>query len=353
MNKSEVPGSGNKRVVRIDADAAKRTDRFQDNSALIDLLSELKQLLEPVQQQLGFVQPKMPVGAIVGNPRSGTTLFQQWLASLGLFAYPSNLLTRFAYAPYVGALVQKMLFDPEYDFHNEFTDVQSAPSFESDLGKSKGALGSNEFQHFFRNHMPNFNLEWLDEQALEKVDCAGMAKGLASIEQGFGKPFTTKAHILQLNIGYFAERIPSLFWIHVIREPLFVMQSILLAREAYYGDRNTWWSSRPKEYELLKEMDVHHQIAGQVYFTEKGIRDGLKAVKEEQRTTVQYEAFCADPGSAYRQIAEKYSELGCELPSEYSGSAGFRCSNEIRLPKADIDGLQAAYDEFQNGLPVE
>ncbi len=351
MKKYDTPKSEHhNNEVRIDADAAKRTDRFRDNSALNDLLSELKQLLGPVQKKLDLTQPEMPIGCIVGNPRSGTTIFQQWLASLGPFSYPSNLLTRFAYAPYVGALVQKMLFDPEYDYQGDFADVQSALNFESNLGKSQGALGTNEFQHFFRNHMPNFNLEWLDEQALEKVDCEGLSKGLASIEKGFGKPFITKAHILQLNIPYFAEHIPSLFWIHVVREPIFVMQSILRAREAYYGNRETWWSSKPREYEQLKEMDIYHQVAGQVYFTGKAISDGLKAVPEGNRMSVEYESFCVDPQVVCRQIADKYSALGCQLPSEYKGSDSFKCSNEIRLPQEDIIGLRSAYHSFENGL---
>ena len=32
---------------------------------------------------------------VVGGPRSGSTVMMQWLASSGVFAYPSNLLSRF------------------------------------------------------------------------------------------------------------------------------------------------------------------------------------------------------------------------------------------------------------------
>ena len=200
--------------------------------------------------------------------------------------------------------------------------------------------------------MPNFHLEWLDEQRLKEVDCEGISKGLASIEKGYGKPFITKAHILQLNITYFAEHIPSLFWIHITREPEFVMQSILLAREAYYGSRQLWWSSKPREYEFLKEMDTYHQIAGQAYYTEKAIQEGLQSVPDERQITVSYEAFCAEPEVVYQDLVGKYAALGCDLPSDYEGPRSFLCGNAMRLPENEFKALESAYEDFVSGSIV-
>lgn len=327
---------------------AGRTAGFRDSESLNGLLKQLAQLLKPVQKELPYTTPIHPVGCIVGNPRSGTTLFQQWLASLDVFSYPTNFLTRFAYAPHIGALVQKMVFRPELDPHGDFADIQSGNNFESDLGKSTGALACNEFQHFFRNHMPNFDLEWLDDTTLEEVDCKGILQGLASIEAVFGAPFTTKANILQFNISYLAEHMKALFWLHVKREPIYNMQSVLIARKRYYGNQETWLSSKPKEYRWLRDMDVHHQIAGQVFFTDKAIEEGLGTLSEKRWMTVPYESFCHNPQTVYKTLRKKYSTLGCELPADYTGATSFKASNEIRLPAADIDALQAAYDEFSS-----
>lgn len=327
-----------------------RTPRFTHNDNLNSLLGELKELLEPVQGTLHFTGPHSPAGCIIGNPRSGSTLLLQWLASLDVFSYPSNLLTRFSYAPYIGALVQKMLFDPEFDYQGDFKDIQSDINFCSDLGKSTGALACNEFQHFFRNYMPNIDLQWLDDAMLKKVDCDSIQSGLVSIEKAFGKPFVTKANILQFNLDYFDEHLPSMIWIYIARDPIFVMQSILEAREKYYGNRVAWWSVKPKEYEWLEKMDLNHQIAGQVYYTGKAIKEGLICVPESRKISIEYESFCSDPEEAYHQIIAKYSAQGCHLPPEYKGPSAFKCGNGIRLPREDIDGLQAAYHEFENGL---
>ena len=78
---------------------AERTSEFRRNSLLEDLLAEVNDDLAASEKQLvrQYVDAKMefPLVLILGPLRSGTTLFMQWLASTGLFAYPSNFLSRF------------------------------------------------------------------------------------------------------------------------------------------------------------------------------------------------------------------------------------------------------------------
>lgn len=328
-----------------------RTPRFQDNLRLNALLEELKVMLRPLQDMLSVPESATPVACIVGTPRSGTTLLLQWMASIGSFSYPSNLLARFSYAPYIGARIQQMLFDPAFDYHGDFRDLHSAINFDSELGKSCGALACNEFQHFFRNYMPNTDFKWLDDDSVALVDCDGMSQGLASIEYAFGKPFVTKASLLQFNISYFAENIPRLFWFHIKRDPVFSMQSLLAAREKYYGSREIWWSAKPKEYDALKPMDVFHQIAGQVYFTRCAVESGMRKVPASHRMTIEYESFCQNPKSVYEKMVEKYAALGCELPPVYSAAKSFRCGNDVNRLDTNEDTLllKAAYDDFASG----
>jgi len=129
----------------------KRVDSFKVNPDLNSLIKELSELLKPIQlkKQKVFTENKYPILFIIGNPRSGTTLMLQWVASLKVFSYPSNVLNRFAFAPYIGAIVQQILFNEKYDFHNEFFDLKDRKDYSSDLGKTKGALAVSEFQHFY------------------------------------------------------------------------------------------------------------------------------------------------------------------------------------------------------------
>ena len=262
------------------------------NPNLDSLIAELSEFLTPVQSiitESHGCPPQWPVGLVVGCPRSGTTLLMQWLASLGVFSYPTNLLTRFAYAPYLGILFQKMLFDTDFAHQDDFCDLRPQDFFSSSLGKCRGVLAPNEFFHFWRRFMPNFDLQYLAEEQLSVVDFSSMVLELGLIEKGLGRPFFTKGLIQQYNIKTFYDEIPHLFFLSLLRNPIHVMQSILIAREEFYGTRDLWWSVRPEEYIFLKDMDIYHQVAGQVYFTEQAIANGLKDIPQASQLAVEYE----------------------------------------------------------------
>ncbi len=327
-----------------------KSDSFKQNRNLSDIIDDLSGLLKPIQlrEQNKFANNKWPLGFVIGSPRSGTTLILQWLSSLGFFSYPTNVLNRFAYAPYVGALIQNMLFSPEFDFHNEFDDLKVTNNFESNLGKTKGALAPSEFQHFFRNYMPNFDPEFLDKSYINKVDFKGILNGLASIEHVFGKPFVMKNVMLQYNLLEFFNYIPNSIFIYIKRDPIFNMQSLLLAREKYYSTRNIWWSVKPKAYEFLKDMDIFHQVAGQVYFTNLEIENSLEKIPESNKLTVDYNLFCENPSLIFEELEQKYDLNGYKFQNIYQGEKYFKVSNKYRLNKTEIEKLNNAYDIFNN-----
>ncbi len=332
-------------------DGETRSTGSSSNEKLDALLAELKDLLSPMQEAVNyrFESPRHPVALIIGPPRSGSTVFLQFLAATGAFAYPTNMLTRFAYAPYVGALIQKMLFDKEYDFQGEFGDIQSGLNYHSDLGKSQGPLATSEFYHFWRCYVPGYFPKPFTRDELGTIDHVELSKALASIESAFEKPFVAKGMLLQFNLQWFFEKMPFVFFIRLTRDPLFVTQSLIESRERYYGCRETWWSTQPKEYDGLRDLDVYHQIAGQVFYTERAIDEGLKEIPEKNQLHVRYEEFCESPADVFAVLAEKYRVLGYELRSESNAPSTFECGNTIRLPGRDIEGLESAYRDFASG----
>ena len=84
-----------------------RTPVFQRNESLESLLNSLNELLGAVENRAIESIPASvgdhPIIFIMGPHRSGTTLLMQWLASLGIIAYPTNVLSRFYSAPVIGA----------------------------------------------------------------------------------------------------------------------------------------------------------------------------------------------------------------------------------------------------------
>lgn len=327
----------------------RRLSDFRPNENLDNLIKELSGLLSPVQNSLQkkYKSNKYPFLFLVGSPRSGTTLFLQWLASLNLFSYPTNVLNRFAYAPYIGAQIQKILFDRTFDYSGEFGDINSSISFSSNLGKTKGALATNEFQHFFRNYMDNFTPQYLNRKEIQNVDFVGIKQGLSSIEAVFDKPFAVKFMMLQFNLEIAFKTMQNSIFTYIKREPIFNMQSLLLARQKYYGDRNVWWSVKPKEINKLTRMDSYNQIAGQVYFTNKAIEESLMEMPAGNKVEILYEDFCQSPEKYYHIIREKYNLHDYELPVDYHGISSFQNANRFILSIEEIKRLENAYQYFK------
>lgn len=328
-----------------------RKVEFQSNPKLDALINRLKFLLEPIQalENRKYIAPKHPIVLILGLSRTGTTLLTQILAASNKFAYPTNFLSRFAYAPLIGALIQEMIFNPEYDFRGELSDIQSAIDFESDLGKTSNALGISEFFHFWRKFFPNYEPSHLVDNELELVDVNRMRSEIASIESVFDKPFMSKGKMLQFNVNFFLQRIPEILFIHIKRQPRYVMQSILQSRRRYYGRDDIWWSVKPKEYEWLSSMDHFYQIAGQVLFTKKEIDEQLAEVEENRKIICHYEDLCANPQGLYNELQKKVKEQGYNLDTYYFDES-FTPGNSIRIDKNEIYQLEKAYDDLSSCL---
>lgn len=327
-----------------------RTKSYRRNERLDTLLAELQHMLEPAEQTAiaSFNELRAPCLLLVGNPRSGTTIFMQCLNATGLFAVPSNLLSRFSYAPYIGAKIQRLLFDPIFSYKEELTDInQSGLSLSSELGKTKGALAPSEFFHFWRRFLPNYDPEFLDEEQCRKIDRNGLRQSIAAIEAVFERPFAAKAIILQYNLQELANAVRKVVFVHMKRHPFFVMQSILLAREAFYNDRSCWWSVKPRQYPQLQGLNPYEQIAGQVWYTNKSLKDQSRQfLKKKQWIDLDYAEFCRNPKASLDPIISCYRDFGVNLPAMNHLPPTLSSGDSVRLSGEDIERLLAAYSRF-------
>lgn len=325
-----------------------RTKNFQRNQKLERLLEEINGLLAPLEAEIvtEYRMPRYPVVLVVGAPRCGSTLMMQWLASTSRFAYPTNLLSRFYRAPFIGAKIQQLLADPEYSFRDEILDFGHDMSFTSSLGKTAGALSPNEFWYFWRRFIPIIEPSYMDDELLSKVRAKEFVAELAAIEAVFGKPLALKGTIMELNIPFFSGILDRALFLFVRRHPFFNVQSLIESRERYFGDRSAWYSIKPKEYVKLKDLDPIEQIAGQVYFTNRAIEEGVGQIDTFRKLVVDYEEFCQNPEGLFAQLAERFSQQGYYTQWEYTGPEQFRTTNQIRLAGTDCKRIVEAYKRF-------
>jgi hypothetical protein len=325
-----------------------RQKAFQRNQSLEELLTELSNLLAPVEAKIAaqYEQPKNPVVFVVSAPRSGSTLMMQWLAATGLFAYPTNLMSRFYAAPYVGAKIQLLLTAPEYNYRNEILDFNQEIGFESHLGKTQGALAPNEFWYFWRRFFSVQEPRLLTTEEQAAVDGRGFVAELAAIESVFNKPLALKGMLLALNVPFLSGLFHKAIFLYIKRQPFYTIQSLLLSREHFYGSREKWYSIKPPQYDELIKYDPVYQVAGQVYFTTKMIEDGLAAISPERQLSVPYDAFCAHPLQVFDGLRGKYAAQGAVLDKPNVGQSVFQPKNDVRLSRDECNKVIEAYYEF-------
>jgi len=304
-------------------------------------------LLEQLAEQ-GRATPEGPCVLVVGAPRSGTTLLVQWLGATGLFGVPSNVMARFSASPGLAARVQSVLFDAELRYGDQLDDLAARPSFESDLGKTRGALAPNEFFFFWRRHLDRSDLAPLGDAVVDGVDWGRVRAELAAIESGLGRPVATKGLMLQYDLPRIAAHLPEALFVFVRREPFFNAQSLLAARERFHGDRAAWYSTRPPGSDALDERTPFEQVAGQVHLDRRAIEAGMAQLAPERAITIDYEDFCADTTGLWSALRER-----CDgLPAASGAPGAFDATNRVRLDDVDAGALREACDRAARGALV-
>lgn len=329
-----------------------RAISFQRNESLENLLNELNSNLEPANQQLlqGIdVSPenRFPIIFIFGAPRSGSTLLMQWLASTGLCAYPSNLLSRFYRVPLIGAKIQLLLTDPRYAFNDELFDLDVSTEFKSANGKTSGALSPHEFWYFWRRFGFNENYSFTPDEDLQaSITQSAFSAELQGLAQIFRKPFALKAMIASQNIDLIKDVVERSICIWTRRQPEYNIQSLLEARRRQYGTIDTWYSYRINEFEQLDALEADRSVAGQVYYINKAIEKSFASLPDNRKLVVDYEKFCENPAQTYHSLCTLIEQHGTNCCHEYPGPTEFHAANQWHIPEYGRAEVLAAYESF-------
>ena len=319
-----------------------RSDAFKKNNDLELVLAEINRLIAPLNQE-NLTLPKKPIILVMGCARSGSTLLMQYLASLGNFSYPTNLIARFYKNPYLGILIQKALV--ELDDSNQIGFKSEITEFNSDLGKTSGALQPSEFWYFWREYFKFSTYNFLSENEQELVDTNLFFKKLSAFESLTNKPLLMKGMMLNWNIPYLYSIYNKFIFINLERDVIDNAQSLLQARQSFFGDKTKWYSFKPLEYESLKNKTPEEQVIGQVMYTQNAIKQGLKEIPLSNQITINYNEFCLNPSSIIGALNLKFKSLGLELDLNEKIDAGVRIKPSENKNSANKK-LEQAYNKF-------
>lgn len=322
---------------------------FHRSRKLETLLGEMNGLLAMCQEEINrqYTKPRFPLLLLMGAPHSGTTLFMQWLAESQQWAYPTNLISRFYAAPYLGARIQQILI--ENDIHGEISAFKKPVPFTSTLGKTEGALAPHEFWYFWRRFFPlQPEADVVLAEKLAQVDIVKLNRELAALEAALEKPLTFKAMLLNWHIPFLDAAFDKVLFVNLKREPTYVIQSMLDGRRKRNGSEEFWYSFKPPEYAWLKNLPPVEQVAGQIYFIRQATDAGMAQVDPARTLTIHYEEFCRDPAAIWAELVEKMAGLGYAMQREYTGPEHFHAANTVRSSSARWAQIQQALTDVEH-----
>jgi len=300
-----------------------RSEYYQRVDEVELILNKLQSVLQPVELEEinSHKDIKYPIYLIMGCARSGTTALMQYLTRTLDCFYPTNLLSRFYYAPYLGSLYQKLFFD--LDFKGELFNIDhSEDQFKSLLGKTTGADSPNEFWYFWRRFFRFNDIQKLSASDLLSLNTTELLNEFSAMQSVYKKPFLFKGMNLNWHIDYMSELHETFRFVHIHRNVVLNAYSLYCARYKFYNNYNTWYSFKPPEYNKLKHMSPIEQVVGQVIYTNKVISDQLKNIDINRKVIISYESFCESPYSILENFDMEKSELGLEMKinkaSDYS-----------------------------------
>ena len=187
---------------------------------------------------------------------------------------------------------------------------------------------------------------------MARIDLARLQDELNEMANIFEKLFAMKAMIMNQNIPELAEQFDKPLFIWIRRDPIFNIQSALEARKRQYGDINTWYSFKIKEYPHLKDLDPLESVAGQIVAINRSVEQGIAALPDHKKLVVQYEDFCQRPEYYYNEITRRLVEQGgvsAEQVPEYSGEGSFSNTNRWRLEEYSQGDAKRVYEAVTTG----
>jgi hypothetical protein len=304
---------------------SKRLEHHRKNQELEKTLGILERILSKAESEAcpRLATGQYPIIFIMGCARCGSTLLHQFLANTKVFAYPTNLLSRFYYSTYIGSLIQQVLYD--FDSKGELLgELKDTLDYSSSLGKTSGPFAPHEFWYFWRRFFHFHDIQQLNDSELATVDGDTFKSEIYNICQSFNAPLVMKGMIMNWHIPYLHDLIDNAYFIHIKRDTKFNAQSLLKARLDFFGTQEEWYSFKPPTYDQLKRLSPEEQVVLQVIHTNDAIANGLSEIPADKQISINYEDFCVDPDMFLENL---HTLIG--LPQPEKSGESFNISEKV------------------------
>jgi len=261
-------------------------------------------VLEPIDAILRAKHGRtdLPVVFIIGAPRSGTTVLYQLIAEYLDVGFVNNRMARYFAAPVLGAML-----------HGR-TGGGHQLTLSSEHGRTSGDRSPHEFSWFW-HYYGDFRLhDDLSDEELASMDGQPIKRALEGLAGYFERPLVVKSiNFVSYQVPWLKRLLPNAKFIWIRRDDRYTAQSIVRVREEEYGDRNVWWSIRPRDAAAWRSRSPVEQVSHQIRDLSRAIETAFETLSTEDRFTLEYESLMTEPSSTLRRVARF---MGAEVTNE-------------------------------------
>ena len=293
----------------------------------------------PFDSMLGTVERRrlakapvldLPLIFIVGAPRSGTTLIYQALAAFLDVTFPTNLTAMFPKSPLTVARLQRWI------------PWSERPDFNNFYGQTTRFRGPNDAFHLWNKWLGEDR--YLPAQEISDEAASDMRRFFDTWTSTIGKPFLNKNNRNAYAVKLLAQKLPNARFVVVRRNPMFVAQSLIIARENIQGDKSLAWGlqsvSTTQTADSLAYVD---EVCRQVIEIDIELDRQLATVSEDRVFGVTYEGFCDNPAGSIRAIAEAFDGVRLNDRLDLAELPPFQVSQELSISKEEQIRIQQCF----------
>lgn len=300
------------------------------------LLTPLDMLLRPSERgrYRRAQAPEFPLLIVTGPPRSGSTLLGQFLINSFDVGYLNNLTSLFPRAP-VTALKLFGRFAP-----------RAAGGYSAFYGKSTRLSGANDGLYIWDRWL-GADRELVPDQ-LEVREDGSIVQFFGALETVYRRPVVNKVNRLVACADLVGEAHPNAYFICLYRDPLYLAQSLYVAREQIMGDLS---KSYGPSYVGSRGADPIEDVCNQVSSYAEHIKRQQSLLGAERFSVVAYEDFCARPAALAEALVARHESL-CFADGFSRDVEPFEASRSRRLPEAVMTSLASRLDELAIEPPL-
>jgi hypothetical protein len=263
---------------------------------------------------------------IVSPPRSGSTLLYCLAVQKFHLSYFSNFAMMCPESPAVMTLLAASL-----------GACAGGNSLENHFGETPGWNGPNQGYRVWNRWFPT-DKDYVDPALLSPFSRRQARQTIKIIEQATRSPFINKWQRNATRVQAIQAIFPEAVFLHLQRDPIMTVQSILNARRKLLANDSEWFSAMPRSYVPDSRKNHLRQAAEQVALIEMDLEEDKKVVGRDKFFTLSYQELCHDSDMALETFSSWYAaRTGIQL----------RCRRFLNIDLTEIKSIHMTGDEIQ------